>query len=92
MLSYTEIQILVALCGKENYSWLISELDAFQSVCLNNLATERPFHIKSQLLLRELWETFRAGIFNYFSPAVGFIHFSLLLISDLLLISVNFHL
>ncbi|VBB27221.1 unnamed protein product [Acanthocheilonema viteae] len=51
---------VLALCGKESYSWLMSELDAFQSVCSNNLSTERPFHMKSQLLLRELWETFRA--------------------------------
>lgn len=55
------IQVSVALCEKESYSWLISELDAFQSVCSNNLATERSFYMKSRLLLRELWETFRAG-------------------------------
>uniref|UniRef100_A0A1I8EPJ7 Histone-lysine N-methyltransferase n=1 Tax=Wuchereria bancrofti TaxID=6293 RepID=A0A1I8EPJ7_WUCBA len=51
---------VLALCEKENYSWLISELDTFQSVRSNSLSTERPFYMKSQLLLRELWETFRS--------------------------------
>ncbi|VDK80530.1 unnamed protein product [Onchocerca ochengi] len=51
---------VLALCENEAYSWLISELDAFQSVCSDILTTGRSLYMKSQLLLRELWETFRA--------------------------------
>lgn len=58
------IKLSVALCEKENYSWLISELNALQSSHSNGLTAERPFHMRSQLLLRELWEFFRIGIFS----------------------------
>ncbi|MCP9263817.1 Euchromatic histone-lysine N-methyltransferase 1b [Dirofilaria immitis] len=56
----TGLQInVLALCEKEAYSWLISELDAFHSVCSSNLTTEHSSYMKSHLLLHELWETFR---------------------------------
>uniref|UniRef100_A0A915Q1N3 RING-CH-type domain-containing protein n=1 Tax=Setaria digitata TaxID=48799 RepID=A0A915Q1N3_9BILA len=51
---------VLALCEKETYSWLLSELDAFQSLPSSNSTTERSFYMKSKLLLRELWETFQA--------------------------------